>query len=129
MSDEGILLDSSAVLAVLFDEPGGDRVEEVLPQAAISAVNLAEVVAKLYDRGVSESDIAATLADLDLSVIPFDEATAMRSGRLRPLTLGLGLSLGDRACLATAQQGHYRVLTADRAWADVALGLSLDVVR
>lgn len=129
MSDGGVLLDSSAVLAVLFDEPGADRVEEVLPLAAISAVNLAEVVAKLHDRGVSEDDIAATLRDLDLSVVPFDEAIAVQSGRLRPLTRGLGMSLGDRACLATAQQGQFRVLTADRAWAGAELGLSLDVVR
>jgi len=129
MSDGGVLLDSSAVLAVLFDEPGADRVEEVLPLAAISAVNLAEVVAKLHDRGVSDDDISATVCDLDLSVLPFDEAIAVQSGRLRPLTRGLGMSLGDRACLATAQQGQYLVLTADRAWISADLGISVEIVR
>lgn len=129
MSDAGYLLDASAVLALLYDEPGADRVVAVLPEACISAVNLSEVVGKLYDRSVSERDITLNLTDLDLDVLPFDQQLAQRAGALRPFTRHLGLSLGDRACLATAEATGRIVLTADQAWSELALRIPVELVR
>lgn len=129
MSEAGYILDASAMLALLFGEPGIERVIEVAPDAVISAVNLSEVVAKLHDRDVSAENIALNIADFDVAVISFDHELAERAGHLRPLTRHLGLSLGDRACLATAQALGCIVLTADRAWAELDLGIKIEIVR
>ena len=75
MNERRFLLDASAALAFLFDEKGAARVATAVPFASISAVNLSEVVAKLYDGDVREEDIVASLADLDLEVVPFDQAS------------------------------------------------------
>jgi len=96
------VLDASALLAVMFGEPGAEPILEILPGAVIGAVNLAEVVAKLQERGVPDAEIDRNIAELDLPVIPFDAGQAMSAGKLRTRTRGLGLSLGDRACLALA---------------------------
>ena len=129
MSDAGLLLDSSAVLALLFAETGGDHVAAVLPGAAISSVNLSEVVAKMHDRGLGPELVAANLSDLELTVIPFDRAMAERAGALREPTRANGLSLGDRACLATAEACGRSVLTADRAWQTVDVGVVIAQLR
>ena len=129
MNDQRFMLDASAVLAFLFDEKGAARVATAIPFASISTVNLSEVVAKLYDGDVREADIVASLADLDLEVVPFDQAMAVRAGSLRAATRVLGLALGDRACLATAEAVGLAVLTADRAWAQLDLGLSIEILR
>lgn len=129
MSDHRYLLDASAALALIYREPGADRVEAVLPEASISAVNLCEVVSKLHDRKVSEHDIALNLADLDFEVESFDPALALHAAALRPVTCHLGLSLGDRACLATAAATGRIVLTADRAWAKLDLGIPVELLR
>lgn len=129
MSDAGLLLDSSAVLALLFAETGGDHVAAVLPGAAISSVNLSEVVAKMHDRGLGEEQVAANLTDLELTVIPFDQLMAERAGAMRVQTRAQGLSLGDRACLATAEACGRTVLTADRAWLAVDIGVVIEQLR
>ena len=129
MNELAYLLDASAALAIIYDEPGAGRVAEVLPEACISSVNLSEVVAKLHDRNVSERNIELNLNDLDLDVLAFDDRLALLAGNLRPLTRHLGLSLGDRACLATAQASSLTVLTADRAWAELELGIQVELVR
>ena len=129
MSDAGLLLDSSAVLALLFAETGGDHVAAVLPGAAISSVNLSEVVAKMHDRGLGPELVAANLSDLELTVIPFDRAIAERAGALREPTRANGLSLGDRACLATAEACGLSILTADRAWQAVDIGIVIKQLR
>lgn len=126
----GTLLDASALLALIFKEPGHERVAEALP-AAISVVNLAEVVSKLRDRGVPSDEAAAIHLEAGLDVIPFGVEAALRAGLLRDLTRPHGLSLGDRSCLATAQLEDFTVLTADAAWASLApeLGLAIANIR
>jgi PIN domain nuclease of toxin-antitoxin system len=119
------VLDSSAILAHLNGEPGAERVAEHLGDALISAVNLAEIVTKLVERGASLALIRPALSRYGLAVVPFDEDLAERSGALRAKTKAFGLSLGDRACLALADRSKLPVLTADRMWKE--LGLSLDV--
>lgn len=118
---EGYVLDASALIGLLRGEPGADRVEALLGEAVISAVNYSEVVAKIVERG-GTADLAASILDpLYLNVVEFDRPQAVEAGRLRALTRRAGLSLGDRACLALAVTRRLTVLTADRAWAELAL--------
>lgn len=123
------LLDSSAVLAVINDEPGGEIVTEAMPGAAISAVNYAEVVSKLTDYGLTENEVREAADSLSLQVIPFDAEAALVSGLMRAATRHKGLSLGDRACLALARISGEPVLTTDKAWGSLDLGVEIRVVR
>ena len=124
-----IVLDASALMAVLREEPGAAAVEAVLDHAAISAVNLSEVQAKLVERGMAAELAWSSLVDLDLAVIDFDAAQAKVAGDLRSLTRAQGLSLGDRACLALAQALGLPAMTADRAWAGLKVGIEIRTVR
>jgi PIN domain nuclease of toxin-antitoxin system len=123
------LLDASAVLAVINRESGADRVHAVIGNSSISAVNLAEVASNLMERGYSSVDLHATLTPLSLIVVDFDRSQAIEAARLRPLTSQAGLSLGDRACLALAALRRLPVMTADRAWARLDLGIEIVVIR
>ena len=124
------VLDASAVLAALKREPGADVVTEALAEgAAISAINLAEIVSKLADWGMDGTTIRATLDPLKLEVIAFDADAAYATGLLRSTTRQGGLSLGDRACMALAQRLGAHALTADRTWADLSLDVVIRVLR
>lgn len=128
MSD--FVLDASAILAILNREPGWETAAElVTPGCFVSTVNLSEVVAKLRERGVSESDIEVELAGMDLEVILFSHAQAMDAGFLRPFTIAGGLSLGDRACLALARDLRLPALTGDGAWRAVDVGVEIRLFR
>ena len=111
-----IVLDASAILAFLQREKGADIVEGLLPNAAVSANNLAEVVAKLVDHGVPIDDIEQIIAAFDFSIVDVSKNDAVANGLLRAATRKAGLSLGDRSCLALAQRLALPVLTTDRAW-------------
>jgi len=100
-----------------------------LSDGAVSAVNLSEVVAKLSERGVPEKEIRTALDGLGLDVVPFDETTAYRAGLLRRATRSLGLSLGDRACLALALQLAVPVFTTDRSWKTLRIGVKVRAIR
>ncbi|WP_419858213.1 type II toxin-antitoxin system VapC family toxin [Candidatus Palauibacter irciniicola] len=114
------VLDASAVLAALLNEPGAVRVERALKRgAAMSSVNVAEVAARLSQDGLSSVTVASVVRGLGVEIIPFDRQTALLSGAYRPQTQRHGLGLGDRACLATASSLGLPVLTADRTWADL----------
>lgn len=119
MSD--FVLDASAVLAYLNDEPGADKVAAVLEHgtAVIGAANYAEIGAKLIDLGLPRQDAAKVMQGLELEVAPLDSETAWISACLIATTKVLGLSLGDRCCLALGIRMRLPVLTADRAWANV----------
>nr|WP_295662525.1 type II toxin-antitoxin system VapC family toxin [Polymorphobacter sp.] len=123
------VLDSSALLAAMLEEPGVDRVEAVLGRAMISAVNLSEVVAKLQERGVPDADSDIEIEDADVTVVSFDEGLAIAAGRMRLSTRAKGLSFGDRACIALGQRLGATVLTADRAWGDLDLGVTIELIR
>ena len=124
-----VVLDSSAVLTVINGEAGAERVEGVLTGGSISAANFSEVLSKLVDKGRDDGDAVAVLDALPLTVLPMDVAQARRAGLLRRQTRTLGLSLGDRACLALAVETGLPVVTADRAWAQLDLGIQVTVVR
>lgn len=123
-----VVLDASAMLALLQDEPGADVVASHLRRALMCTVNHSEVVAKLADAGMPEAAIREAL-NLPLRLVEFDEALSVRAGMLRPTTRTFGLSLGDRACLALALERGVAALTAEAAWADVPDGPDLELIR
>jgi len=124
-----VVIDASALLALLNDEPGADVVAEALPQGVISAVNLSEVVAKLCDAGMPEKAIHQALQPLGIEIVPFDEDQAYHAGLLRTSTQNFGISLGDRACLGLAKKLGIDTITADRAWAELSIGTTIKVIR
>lgn len=124
-----VVLDASALLALLDVEPGHERIAETLPGAIICAVNLAEVVGKLAERGVPLAKARLALQGLGLEVMPFDESLAYVCGSLRPLTKAQGLSLGDRACLALAMQQRGAAWTSDRVWSSIQIEVEIVLIR
>jgi ribonuclease VapC len=130
----GAVLDASALLAFMQDEPGVDRVEEAITRGAlVSSVNWAEVLAKLVVAGGEPNEIAAMAlpaADTSqLQLVPFDDEQARESARLIRKTRSLGLSLADRAALALACLRGVPVLTTDRAWRSLRLAIRIEVIR
>lgn len=124
-----VVLDASAMLAVLLDEPGADTVKTYLPGAAISSVNFSEVIGRLAETGMSKSEVGAAMSAWGLAVVPFDERQAFEVGMLRPSTRARGLSLGDRACLALARERNVPALTADRGWSGLDIGVEIGLIR
>ncbi len=125
-----MLLDSSTVLGYLNDEPGKEIIEEALltGTACISIVNQAEVISKMLDWGMGLVEATQVLNKLSLVNEPFLTETALETARLRTLTREHGLSLGDRACLATARLRGHTVLTGDRAWLKVADVMGVPII-
>ncbi len=123
------VLDASAVLALLNNEPGSDVVQAVLPHAMVSTVNLAEVIARLVAVGIPGPEIREVVSLLGLPVVDFDVETAFSSGELYRQTYPAGLSLGDRACLALAKKMGAVAVTADRAWNTVETGIEIRLIR
>ncbi len=124
-----VVLDASAVLALLNREPGREKVLSALQGAVLGAVNLSEVMAKLVEKGVSEPEALSAINELELEIIPFDTHLAFRAGALRPLTKPFGLSLGDRACLALGMHLGLPVLTAERSWQSLSLSIPVQSIR
>jgi len=124
------VLDASALLALLNQEEGSDLVAELVADgAAIGAVNLAEVATKLSQVGIPEEQIREIIDTLGLEIIPFDAEQVYRAALLVGPTRSVGLSLGDRACLALAAQVGVPAVTADRVWRQLELGVKVRVVR
>jgi PIN domain nuclease of toxin-antitoxin system len=116
-------------MCLIRKEPGAEIVKAALPESCISAVNLGEIVAKMSELGMDEALIAQVLDPLQLSVVPFDTALAHASGMLRRSTRALGLSLGDRACLALAAKLGVTALTTDKAWKGLHAVASIALAR
>ena len=123
------VLDASAVLAHILNEPGSQVVGVVAAEALVSAVNLSEIVAKLLEQSLTLTQADEIVYRYGFEVLPFDEELARQAGALRVPTRKLGLSLGDRACLALAQREGLPAVTADRQWAKLKLGIEIKVVR
>jgi len=124
-----VVLDASALLAYLQDEPGGERVRDVLADSVMSSVNWAEVIGKARDERVDTQGLREDLASLGLALEPFSAEQGEIAGRLKERTKRLGLSLGDRACLALGRARGETVYTADRAWLQLELGVDVEAIR
>lgn len=124
-----VLLDASAVLAAFRREPGAEAVEAALGDAALSVVTIAEIVAKLTDWNMQYEAAIDYVEGLGCTPIDFDHGMARLSAALRPLTRAARLSLGDRACIATALTHDLPVLTGDRIWAELKLDVDIRLMR
>ena len=122
-----VILDSSAVLAVLLDEPGWQVVTDLLEDAIICSVNLSEVAHGLMRRGNSEVQSRALVVALGLPVADADAELALDAGFLRRNTDQFGLSLGDRFCFALGRRLAAPVVTADRIWGEAAMIAEVEV--
>lgn len=130
MNSSSVVFDSSVVLALIRKEPGSQKITpDLLVQSAISTVNLAEVQGRLVGAGWSREDAWLDATSTGSAIMPFTTEQAEIAGNLIAQTRSLGLSLGDRACLALALEQNAPVYTADRAWKNLKLAIPVHVIR
>lgn len=126
-----VVLDASALLALLHGEAGASRVADVIGTARMSSVNYAEVVSHFIHAGIPTDQIDAMLGPLPLVIVDANQALTTIAGRLRAVTAAARLSLGDRFCSALARPDGLPALTVDKQWRTVAVaaGVSVTVIR
>jgi PIN domain nuclease of toxin-antitoxin system len=125
-----VVLDASALLAILNQEPGAEKLTpELLSAAATSTVNLAEVHGKLVSRGLNPDDAWEASISPIREAVAFTPEHARQTGDLIPQTRALGLSLGDRACLALGLALRAPVYTADKSWKKLKVSIRIHVIR
>lgn len=122
-----VVLDASALLAWLFDEPGGESVAEILPEVRICSLNWSEVLQKSFARGADVAGLRSELEALGLMIVPFDVTDAEQAARLWEKVRHL--SLADRACLALGVRLGVTVWTADRNWEGAAVEATVHLIR
>ncbi len=124
-----VVLDASAIIAFLRQEPGAAIVGEYLTDGMASAVNIAEVGTRLSDLDMGDAQIRRSISVLGLEIKPFDLEASYAVAMMRAKTRNKGLSLGDRACLALANQLGIPALTADRVWAELDIDVDIQLIR
>lgn len=122
------VLDSSAILAVMLAEPGSEIVEPFLSDALVSTVNIAEVFGKLTEKNLLTGTTKSDFQQLGVEIVDYDFEQAIKAAELRPLTRHLGLSLGDRSCLALAILRGVPAVTADRDWKSLSF-CTVELIR
>ncbi len=129
MSQDKWLIDASALLAAIHNEKGGDLVEKNIDHCVISAVNWSEVLQKLERAGINSAQVESALKALGLEVLDFTDEDAHIASKLWKSSKTLGLSLADRACLATGIRLNTKVITADKVWAKMELDIEVVLIR
>lgn len=126
-----VVLDASAILALLKGERGASKVAGVIADASVCAINQAEVISHFVHLGAPLDEVRAMLGALPYTVVAADDALAWEAGSLRSVTASAGLSLGDRFCLALAKRLGVAAYTADKAWRDIAgdVGAKVVIIR
>ena len=124
-----VVLDSSAILATLFGEPGGEIARAAMKRACLSAVNFTEVVTKLIDQGLTSMEAQDSIDRLGCELMDVDKYRATSAGALHARTQRTGISLGDRFCLSLASELGLPVLTTDRRWKTLDLGVEVTLIR
>ena len=120
------VLDTSALLAIVYGEPGRERVVARLADGVVSIVNAAETMGDLVNDGRSLPDAARIMAEFDLTWVVPDAGQAERVAELRTVH---GLSLGDRFCIALAEARGEALVTADHQWAGLDLKVPVELIR
>lgn len=123
-----VVLDASALLAMLKGEKGAAKVAGVIAEARIGAVNLAEVVSHFIRLEMPSGEVEAMLQPVPVTIVPADAALGWEAGRLRATTAEAGLSLGDRFCLALARRDGLPAWTADKQWRAIADAVEVKVI-
>jgi PIN domain nuclease of toxin-antitoxin system len=124
-----VVLDASAILAFLLQEPGGDAVVPMLADGVMSAVCYSEVIVKLMDRGASLEEAMNCILPFQLGIAAFDDELAAVAASLRPISRSIGLSFADRACLALGLSLGCPVMTADRNWSKLKINVKIMQIR
>lgn len=123
------VLDASALLALINEEKGHQSIYNYLPFSCMSTVNLSEVAAVLNKIDIPQKEIIALLNPLIPNIVAFDESQAYKTAELRSLTKKYGLSLGDRACISLGKLYNLTIITSDKAWSNLDLGLNIVLIR
>ena len=124
-----IVFDSSAILALLKLEGGNEIVAARLDDAIISSVNFAEVLTVVARKGFGKEEVIKSLKNTFLHIVDFNSEQAIIAASFDEITKKYGLSLGDRACLALAKYKNCSVLTGDRVWKELELGVDVKLIR
>jgi PIN domain nuclease of toxin-antitoxin system len=129
MSDK-VVLDASALLALIQNEPGADVIRALLKRAVMSTINVAEVLTALQRVEIQPKDAIVSICDVIQGIIPFDVEQAQCTAELQPYVRHKGLSLGDRACIALGQKLQVPVYTADKIWGELQLdNIVINIIR
>ena len=124
------ILDASALLALLKNEPGADKVEPLLGQIVMSSINVSETASILLESEMTAQEVQECLLPLISDIVPFDEEQAFKTAELRKQTKNHGLSLGDRACISLGMKMGLPVYTADKVWKKLQLdNLEIELIR
>ena len=124
-----IVVDASALMALLLREPGSDVVAERISKSVISAVNLAEVLARMSRERISARTLVPKLTALGLAIVDFDQAQAVIASDIREYARGQGVGLADCCCMALAVHQAWPVLTADRTWMKLGFDIDVQLIR
>lgn len=124
-----VILDASAMLALLQDEPGAETVLPLAKGSCMLAVNFCEVMQRIIAKGANAALAEQALDRLEIAVVPFDRPLARIAAELRERTRFMGASLGDRACLAFGMASGLPIVSADRDWRQLDLGLDIRMIR
>ena len=124
------VMDASALLALMNQEPGADAVATLVRKGGVAmcVINLCEVIGKVVDEGKSVDAFLATFEELRIELIDFDRDLAIAAGKLKKQSTPLGLSIGDRACLALASKLSVPAVTSDLVWKKIR-GIAVYAIR